>query len=379
LNHYRNDMDQPKTTLAVNAGSSSIKCGLFTFEAEPRQLARVTHDGSVRASASRLLDWIRRHTAPSALAAIGHRFVHGGPDYRDPQRLSSSMLESLRSLIPFAPNHLPDEIALVETLNRHFPEAPQIACFDTAFHADMPRVARRLPIPAVYDERGVRRYGFHGLSYAFLMQELERVAGRDAASGRVILAHLGNGSSLAAVHKGRSVDTTMAFTPIGGVVMGTRSGDLDPGVVTYLARSERLSADQLEHLLSHDAGLLAISGSASDMRALLEKEASDGGCRLAVAAYVYGIKKAIGSLAAVLAGIDTLVFAGGIGEHASVIRARICDGLEHLGIDIDPAANESHAAVISSAASRVDVRVIPTDEELMIARAAHRLLAQGDV
>jgi acetate kinase len=372
-------MDDRTTTLAINAGSSSIKCGLFTFEAEPQQLARETFNGTVREGTTRLVDWIGKCPASSVLAAIGHRIVHGGPAYRDPQRLSPSVLENLRGLIPFAPNHLPDEIALVEMLNQHFPAVPQIACFDTAFHADMPPVARRLPIPAVYDQRGVRRYGFHGLSYAFLLQQLEHVAGPEAADGRVILAHLGNGSSLAAVRERRSVDTTMAFTPMGGVVMSTRSGDLDPGVITYLARSEQLSATQLEHLLSHDAGLVALSGSTGDVRLLLEKEASDDACRLAVAAYVYGVKKAIGSLAAVLGGIDTLIFSGGIGEHAAVIRARICHGLEHLGIQLSPAANEIHAAVVSSAASRVNVRVIPTDEEVMIAQAAYRVFSRDRV
>jgi acetate kinase len=372
-------MDDRTTTLAINAGSSSIKCALFTFEAEPQRLARETFNGTVSEGTTRLVDWIGKHSAPSALAAIGHRIVHGGPDYRDPQRLSSSVLDTLRRLIPFAPNHLPDEIALVEMLNQQFPNVPQVACFDTAFHADMPPVARRLPIPAVYDQRGVRRYGFHGLSYAFLLQRLEQVAGPEAADGRVILAHLGNGSSLAAVREKRSVDTTMAFTPLGGVVMSTRSGDLDPGVMTYLARSEQLSADQLEHLLSHDAGLLGISGSTGDLRLLLEREASDDACRLAVAAYVYGIKKAVGSLSAVLGGIDTLVFSGGIGEHAAVIRTRVCDGLDHLGIRVDHVANGTHATVISSSASRVKVLVIPTDEELMIARAAHRLLVRDRI
>ena len=363
--------------LAINAGSSSVKCALFTAEVEPRPLARDMLDGAVSSCVPRLLAWIDQQTEAVAVAAIGHRIVHGGPDYDEPRRITRGVLETLRRLIPFAPNHLPDEISLVEALDRHRPGISQIACFDTAFHADLPDIARRLPIPGIYDAQGVRRYGFHGLSYAFLVQELERMAGPPAAAKRLILAHLGNGSSLAAVHRGRSVDTTMAFTPIGGVVMSTRSGDLDPGVVTYLARSERLSADQVENLLSQRAGLLGISGKSGDMRALLADEGNDPACRLAVAAYVYGIRKAIGALAAALGGLDTLVFSGGIGEHSPVIRARICEGLTFLGMEIDPNSNEATAPIISTAASRAAVRVIPTDEELMIARAAVRVLDRG--
>jgi|SRR5579862_1289542 len=338
-------------------------------------MARVTLDGPVPASTSHLIDWIDKAAAPIPLAAIGHRIVHGGDAYRDPQRVTPAVLATLRDLIPFAPNHLPDEIALIDALARHRPGVPQVACFDTAFHADLPDVARRLPIPATYDEQGVRRYGFHGLSYAFLLQALERIAGAAAARGRVILAHLGNGSSLAAVHAGRSIDTTMAFTPMGGVVMSTRTGDLDPGVVTYLARRERWSADQIEDLLSHRAGLLGISGVSGDMRVLLAREGGDPACRLAVAAYVYGVKKAIGAMAAALGGLDTLVISGGIGEHAPLVRARICEGLSFLGVTIDPDRNHVNAPVVSVPGEGVVVRVIATDEELMIARAVFHLLS----
>ncbi len=365
--------NQASAILAVNAGSSSVKCGLFTFEAEPRPLAREAIDAAPSDCAPQLIGWIDRQTRGVSLAAIGHRIVHGGPEYHNPERLTPAVLESLRQLIPFAPNHLPDEIALVETLTRHVPGLPQIACFDTAFHATLPDVARRLPIPSEYDAQGVRKYGFHGLSYTFLLHELERIAGTEAA-GRVILAHLGNGSSLAAVRDHRCLDTTMAFTPIGGVVMSTRSGDLDPGIVTYLGRRERWSADQVEDLLSHRAGLLGISGVSGDMRTLLAREGHDDLCRLAVAIYVYGIRKAIGALAAALGGIDTLVFSGGIGEHAPAIRDRICAGFAFLGIELDSGRNDANASIISSSAARVAVRVIPTDEELTIARAAYRTL-----
>jgi acetate kinase len=360
--------------LAVNVGSSSVKCALFTVDAEPQLLVRTTFDGGASSCAPSLLDWVDRETRHVPLKAIGHRIVHGGPNDRGSQRITPAVLDTLTQLIPFAPNHLPDEIALVNTLGRHRASVPQIACFDTAFHADLPEVTKRLAIPAAYDARGIRRYGFHGLSYAFLLRELERIAGSGAAAGRVILAHLGNGSSLAAVSQRRSVDTTMAFTPIGGVVMSTRSGDLDPGVVTYLARTEHLSADELEDLLSFRAGLLGISGTSGDMRTLLAQEQTEHG-RLAVEIYAYSVKKAIGAFAAALGGLDTLVFSGGIGEHAPSVRARICDGLAHLGIQLDPGPNAASAAIISAAAAAVTVRVIPTDEELMIAEEAYRVLA----
>ncbi len=363
--------------LVLNAGSSSVKCALFTLAAEPALIARELIDGAPTSCLPRLLGWIDEQTHRVSLRIIGHRIVHGGAVYRAPERLTPAVVETLRQLVDFAPNHLPDEIALVEALDRLRPGVPQFASFDTAFHADLPEVARRLPLPARYDAQGVRKYGFHGLSYAYLMEELERIAGRTEANGRVILAHLGNGSSLAAVRSGHCVDTTMAFTPIGGVVMSTRSGDLDPGVITYLARHDRSSADELEDLLSHRAGLVGISGQSGDMRTLLACEDHDPACRLAVAAYTYGVKKAVGALAAALGGIDTLVFAGGIGERAPSVRARICDGLAFLGVEIAPDRNTANAPIVSAAGARVAVRVIPTDEEVMIARAAFRLASGG--
>ncbi len=363
-----------RTVLAINAGSSSVKCALFTLAPEPRLFAHEIIDGAGPSCVPSLIDWIDGHACDRPVAAIGHRIVHGGPKYRDPQRITPTLVAALRQLIPFAPNHLPDEIALIEALARRWLDVPQVACFDTAFHADLPEVARRLPIPQAYDAQGVRRYGFHGLSYAFLLQELGRIAGADAAAGRLVLAHLGNGSSLAAVRDGQSIDTSMAFTPIGGVVMSTRSGDLDPGVVTYIARQEKLSGDQLEELLSHRAGLLGISGVSGDMRVLLEREPHDPASRLAIDIYAYSIKKTIGAMVAALGGLDTLVFSGGIGEHVPVVRARICDGLAFLGVSLDTDRNAANASIISTTASTVVVRVIPTNEELMIARSASALL-----
>ena len=364
-----------RSTLAINAGSSNVKCALFTFDPEPQSLARTTIQGVGPSCVPRLLAWMDTHAQDASLAAIGHRIVHGGPLYREPQIIATALLEDLRRLIPFAPNHLPDEIGLVEALGGARPAVSQIACFDTAFHHTMPEVARRLPISAADDASGVRRYGFHGLSYAYLVDELRRLAGAEAAAGKIVIAHLGNGSSLAAVRQGQSIDTTMAFTPMGGVVMSTRSGDLDPGVVTYLARGQQLSGDQIEDLLSHRSGLLAISGTTGDMRVLLERESTDAACQLAVAVFVYAIKKALGALTAALGGLDTLIFSGGIGEHAPAIRARVCESLAFLGVQLDMERNEANAAIISAPSAGVMVRVIPTDEELMIARAAYRLLA----
>ena len=279
------------------------------------------------------------------------------------------MVEELRQLRLFDPEHLPEEIQLTEAFHRRFPDLPQVACFDTAFHHDLPRVAQLLPIPRRYEAQGVRRYGFHGLSYASLMGELARLAGTEAAQGRVILAHLGSGASLAAVHHGKSVDTSMSFTPTAGVPMSTRSGDLDPGLVWYLARAEAITAKKFNEMVNFQSGLLGVSETSSDMRELLEHEAGDvrgRGGRV----FCYQVKKWIGAFAAALGGLDTLVFAGGIGENAPIVRARICDGLGFLGIELEETRNAANASVISASNSRATVRVIRTDEELMIALGA---------
>jgi acetate kinase len=305
---------------------------------------------------------------------VGHRVVHGGPKYNEAQRISAAIIEELRRLSPFDPQHLPGAIALIEAFQRRAPDLPQVACFDTAFHNDLPRVARILPIPRRYEEQGLRRYGFHGLSYAFLMEELARLAGPETARGRVILVHLGNGASLAAVHEGRPMDTSMGFTPAAGVPMSTRSGDLDPGLGWYLARTENMSAEQFNEMVNSRSGLLGVSETSSDMRDLLQREKQDMRAAEAVALFCYQVKKWIGGFAAALGGLDTLVFAGGIGENAPTVRARICDGLEFLGIELDDNRNTANEGVISKDASRVAVRVIHTDEEVMIAKAVCRVL-----
>jgi acetate kinase len=364
-----------RSVLTINSGSSSIKFALFTLAPDPRALCRGALDEPDRATAiEQLIQRVAEYVDRFPLAGVGHRVVHGGPTLRDPQLVSDELLETLRQLVRFAPNHLPDEIRLIEAVRRLQPQLPQIVCFDTAFHADLPDVARELAVPRELAAQGFRRYGFHGLSYTFLAHELRRRAGPSQADRRVILAHLGNGSSLAAVRDGRSIDTSMGYTPIGGVVMSTRSGDLDPGVVTALARSTGFDPDRVEHELSHRSGLAGLSGGTGDMRSLLEREGSDDGSRLAVSVYCYEIKKRIGAYAAALGGLDSLVFSGGIGEHAPTVRARICSGLEFLGVEIDEQKNAADAPSISTPRAPVAVHVIPTDEEVVIARAASQLL-----
>ena len=325
-----------------------------------------------------LMDWIEQRSGPDALTAVGHRVVHGGPKYYKPQRITAEMVTELKELSPFDPDHMPEEMLLTEAFHRRFPDLPQVACFDTAFHHDLPRVAQILPIPRCYEAQGVRRYGFHGLSYEFLMEELARLDGPDAAQGRVILAHLGNGASLAAVRNGKSVDTSMSFTPTAGVPMSTRTGDLDPGLVGYLARTEKMSAKQFNHMVIFQSGLLGISETSSDMRDLVEHETQDVRAAEAVALFCYQVKKWIGSFAAALGGIETLVFAGGIGENAAAVRVRICDGLEFLGIELEEKQNAANEGVISAVSSRVVVRVIHTDEEQIIAKAVCQVLGLAE-
>ena len=389
--------------LTINGGSSSIKFALFEIRDPlrrilsgaleriglPEPILRVKGENPAdnisqvvpapdhTVAVGTLMDWIEKRLGRDALTAVGHRVVHGGPKYSEPQRITAKMVEELRDLSPFDPEHLPEEILLTEAFHNRFPDLPQVACFDTAFHHNLPRVARLLPIPRRYEALGVRRYGFHGLSYAFLMGELARLAGPEAAQGRIILAHLGNGTSLAAVHKGESVDTSMSFTPTAGVPMSTRSGDLDPGLLWYLARTEGLDAKQFNEMVNFQSGLLGVSETSSDMRDLLDHETQDVRAAEAVALFCYQIKKWIGGFAAVLGGLNTLVFAGGIGENAPIVRARICDGLEFLGLEIEEKKNAVNADVISTNAGRVTVRVIRTDEELMIARMVCRVLGLG--
>jgi acetate kinase len=321
-----------------------------------------------------LMHWVKERFAPGTLAAVGHRVVHGGPKYWEPQRITPAMIEELHHLSPFDPEHLPEEILLTEAFHKRFPDLPQVACFDTAFHHDLPRVAQLLPIPRRFEAKGVRRYGFHGISCAFLMEELARLAGARAATGRVVLAHLGNGASITAVHGGKSKDTSMSFTPTAGLPMSTRSGDLDPGLSWYLSRTENVTARQFNHMVNHESGLLGISETSSDMQELQSRAKHDSRAAEAIALFCYQAKKWVCSMAGALGGLETLVFAGGIGEHSPAVRAGICEGLNFLGLELDSTHNAKNAGIISTDRSRVTVRVIRTDEERMIARSVFHLL-----
>jgi acetate kinase len=321
------------------------------------------------------MDWLDHYPAFADVTAVGHRVVHGMA-HSEPERVTPELLGELRRMTPFDPEHLPREIELIEAMQRRFPAVPQIACFDTAFHHNMPRVATQMAIPRYLEEKGVRRYGFHGLSYTYLLEELARLGDPAAARGRVILAHLGNGASLAAIQGGRCIDTSMGFTPASGLVMSTRSGDLDPGLAAYLAMSEAMDARRFQTMVNHESGMLGIAQTSGDVRDLLAAEAGDARAAEALALFCYQAKKWIGSFTAALGGLDTLVFAGGIGENAPLIRSRICAGLDCFGLKLDDALNSQSAALISTESSRVMVRVIPTDEEIMIARLSLRVLGR---
>jgi acetate kinase len=302
--------------------------------------------------------------------AVGHRLVHGGPDHLAPERVTPALIDQLRRITSFAPLHLPAEIRVIEAAVARYPAVPQVVCFDTSFHRRMPEVAQRFALPRELFDEGVRRYGFHGLSYEYVMGQLGT-----SAAGRVIIAHLGNGASMAAIRAGHPLDTTMGLTPTGGLMMGTRPGDLDPGVMLYLLNAKHLDAAELKAVVNQRSGLLGVSGTSSDMKALLDQRASDPRAAEAVDMFCYVARKHIGALAAVLGGLDTLVFTGGIGERAAPVREAICGGLEHLGIHIDLARNRRHADPISIDGNNCTVRVIATDEDLMIARHTSRLLS----
>ena len=392
--------DRDRCVLTINGGSSSVKFALFALEDSPKRLlsgqvgriglgdsllTTIGTDGKKESSAidaadhktaiGAILEWLKTRTDLDAMEAVGHRVVHGGPKYCEPTKISPTVLAELRGFSAFDPDHLPAEIAMIEAIAGTYPNLIQIACFDTNFHREMPRSAKMLPIPRRFDALGVRRYGFHGLSYQYLMEELTRVAGAEAANGRVILAHLGNGASMAAVKGGKGIDTTMGFTPASGLVMGTRTGDIDPGLVSYLARTEGMNAEQFDEMVNKQSGLLGVSETSPDMRDLLKREADDVRAAEAVALFCYQARKFIGALAAALEGLDALVFAGGIGENCPTVRARICAGFEFLGIRLDEERNAADAMLISRVGTRVPVRVIRTDEEITVARAVVHLLA----
>jgi acetate kinase len=381
--------------LTLNGGSSSIKFAVFeqgdvalervlagqieriglpdaqltlsrpaTGQSERRPIAAPDQ----RAAIEPLTQLLEQEVRFSEVIGAGHRVVHGARRHTRSEVITPALLADLKQFGPYDPEHLPAEIDLIEAMQARLPRLPQVACFDTAFHRDLPSVARILSLPRRFYDMGVQRYGFHGLSYSYLLDELRRVAGDEAANGRLILAHLGNGASMAAVRGGKSLDTTMAATPASGIVMSSRAGDLDPGLVSFLELAAGVTPEQFRHMVNYESGLRGVSDTTSDMRDLLAHEAEDPRAADAVALFCYTAKKQIGAYAAALGGLDTLVFAGGIGEHAPPVRARICAGLEFLGLSLDEAANAANAAVISTPASRVAVRVMKTDEEIQIAR-----------
>jgi acetate kinase len=390
------------SVLTINGGSSSIKFALYqtgesleqcfqgsvdriglpgtnlTFNDSTgnQEGSLILESSDTRSASNFLIDWLEEQIDFSLISGVGHRVVFG-MKHTEPERITQKLLNELHRISPYDMDHLPAEVELIEALRQRYPKLPQVACFDTSFHRTMPRVARLLPIPRRFDAIGIQRYGFHGLSYAYLIEELARVAGAKAAQGRVILAHMGNGASLTATYGGKSVDTSMGFTPSSGLPMSTRPGDLDPGVAWYLMQAENLTPKQFNNLINHESGLLGISETSSDMRDLLDRERQDVRAAEAVELFCYQVKKWIGAFAAVLAGVETLVFSGGIGENAPEVRARICDGLGFLGIELEKKRNAANDGVISTAASLVSVRVIHTNEEYIIAKTVCRVLGPG--
>ncbi len=379
--------------LTMNRGSSTLKVALYEVEELVLSIkvdradssgAQVTiQDASgnlrfdsaadsvakapSRAALETIFDWLSEHKYLQSLIATGHRLVHGGAQFQLPQRITPEVLAKLEELVPLDPDHLPTALAAVRFVAQRLPELPQIACFDTAFHASMPKVARMYALPRRFFEGGLMRFGFHGLSYEYVVHELQRLDAR-LLEGRVIVAHLGNGASMVALHQGKSVDTSMGFTPLEGLVMGTRSGDVDPGALFYLREHGKMSAADLDTCLNKESGLLGVSGSSGDMRDLLAKASQDTRAAEAVDLFCYRAKKYLGAYAAAMGGLDLLVFTGGIGEKAAPVRQKICEGLQFLGIQIDPLRNRSRDSVISSSHSRVKVRIIETNEDLTIVR-----------
>lgn len=400
-------MTEPSTShiLAINAGSSSIKFALYKtmpiltaiFEGEISGIGRSRSRFIVRGRDSSdilersfsipervtavhvLVEWLTGRLAPDSVCAIAHRVVHGGVHLASSQEIDGALMGVLYDSVNADPEHLPQELHLIEMLRRKYPDAVHIACFDSAFHAVMPAVARMMPIPHRYYEAGIRRFGYHGLSCAFLMRQLGGVIGPDAAAGKVILAHLGGGSSVTAVEGGHSRDTTMGLSPAGGIAMGSRSGDIDPGLAWYCAREEQMTPAQFNHMVNHESGLLGVSGTTGDLRELMDREKTDARAAQAVALFCYQARKAICAMAAAIQGVDTLVFTAGVGANSAEARARICEGLAHIGVIIDHERNHNSASLISADRSAVKVRVIDTDEQWMIAEEARMLLGRTPV
>jgi acetate kinase len=393
-------MASDSNILTINSGSSSIKFALYRMGRDETMIFSGSVGGigagsgvfRVRDGAGKSLvdtsgrmpnhnealreitEWLKSRTEADPFEAVGHRLVHGGSRFSKAHLITPLMMETLEELVPYAPDHLPHEIKAIRVFMASYPEVKEIACFDTAFHRTLPTIAQIFALPGDLQQHGVLRYGFHGLSYEYILGELRKEAGEGASASRIIMAHLGNGASMAAVKEGRSLDTTMGFSPAGGLVMSTRSGDLDPGVLLYLFKEKGLDVPAVNHMVNKEGGLLGVSGISPDMKTLLDEEARNARAAQAVELFCYQAKKFLGALAAVLGGLDTLIFTGGIGEKAPSIRRRICGNMEFLGIRLDRTSNEGNAPVISGHNSPVTVRVLKTNEELMIARHTRDVL-----
>ena len=386
--------------LTINSGSSSIKFSVYQMgQAESLILSGMIerigqnpailrikdaqgktnledtlylrdHDAGFKS----LFEWLGKNGLVGKIGAVGHRIVHGGIEYSRPQGITPELMEKLNELVPLAPDHLPNEITGIMAINKSYPGLTQVACFDTAFHRQLPLRAKMYPLPRTLFQEGIMRYGFHGLSYEYIMQELMTVAGEKIARGRIIIAHLGSGASMVAVKDGKSMDTTMGFTPTGGLMMGTRSGDLDPGILIYLLNEKGLSPSSLNEMLNVYSGLLGVSGRGSDMKFLLDNETKSSDIAEAIYLFCYQAKKFLAALCAGLGGLDTLIFTGGIGENSPAIRKRICDDMTFLNIYLDPIKNESNKPIISSDGVPTTIRVMKTNEELMIARHTNNIV-----
>jgi acetate kinase len=380
--------------LSLNSGSSSLKLALYYIGRDERLMLSGSirgiglnssrffvenEDGKTlvnrqitlsgwKTSVTTLLGWLKDNDYLTNLDAVGHRIVHGGTEYNEPHLVTSKLMKTLTKLVPFVPDHLPQELKVINVIGKNYKDLKQVVCFDTSFHRNMPRLAQIYALPRFLSSEGAIRYGFHGLSYEYILDKLRKGDGNKIAEGRIIIAHLGSGASMVAIKNGKSIDTTMGFTPTGGLVMSTRSGDLDPGVILYLLKEKGLSLSEVSEMVNRRAGLLGVSGESSDMKELLEKEVENPNAAEAVGLFCYQAKKFLGALTAVLGGVDTLVFTGGIGENGAPIRERICKDMEFLGIYLDPVRNKKNISIISRADSPVTVRVIKTNEELMIAR-----------
>lgn len=391
----------PMHILTINSGSSSLKFSLYNMQRDAQivllegfierigfkdscfqvkdslgnisvqeQCALPDHNAAL----DLFLKWWKKQDSISRLDAVGHRIVQGGKNYTIPQKISPALLKELKNFIPLAPDHLPQALNAIEAILKVYPNLPQIVCFDTAFHRHMPVHAQTYPLPRHITESGVIRYGFHGISYESIMEQLRKTSDERTAQGRVVIAHLGNGASMTAVHRGISIDTTMGFTPSGGLMMSTRCGDMDPSVIVYLLMQSGMDLNSIKTMINDQSGLLGVSGISSDMHDLLQKEKNSPEASEAINLFCYQAKKFLGALVAALGGLDTLIFTGGIGEHSAPIRERICANMDYLGISLDHSQNKTNAPIISKGESSVIVRVMKTDEALILAKHTKSLI-----